>query len=156
MKLTIKILIGVSVLGIGALLYWWLTRSKSTTAELTTSNNHWAVSDMLQGNQISALAVQVQDRISRDEVMALIAQAPQTIITSPPATVISTGGGPDLDIPISQNGQTQFIISSTETRDKLFLNGVKLEPDEFTLAPPNLLYKGIPILEPSDKFTLSF
>lgn len=91
MKLHTKIILAVSVLGVGVLLYWWLTRDKTSAAYIATPVNPtpWAVSDMLQVNQISTLSTQVQEKTSRDEVKRLIVEAAPPVI-APAVLQLST------------------------------------------------------------------
>lgn len=82
MKQSVKLLIGLLLVGAGVGLYLYLTRKRTAvdpTAEaLKVSEHTWAVSDMLQGTQISALAHAVEKSVSRDEVTAMVSAPAMT------------------------------------------------------------------------------
>lgn len=160
MKLSLKLLIGVLLVGAGIGLYLYLTRRRASTsavASATPNPQAWALSDHLQGTQIAALANVVGNTISRTEVMSLLAQQPAVSVVTPPATSTpSAASGPDLRVTITQNGQTSFVVSAGEPRRKLFLNGEKLSASTFVLAPPSLTYSGPVPLETDDELLLAY
>ncbi|RYC69628.1 hypothetical protein [Spirosoma sordidisoli] len=72
------------------------------------------------------------------------------------AGVVGGSGGvlEPVDIPISTVGQTSFALVNEEPRRSLYLNGVLLGSDEYTIAPPTLTYSGFCTLDPDDTLTL--